>query len=147
MSAANPTITSANSVFTITVPGIFPVPQQLRGYAADKAWDTDTVEIAETQMGVDGRQTAGFVFNPVPQKISLQADSPSKKIFTAIAAAMRSARDIYYISGTIDLPSTGESFVCARGVLKGVKPLPDAGKVLQPMDFQIVWESITPTLI
>jgi hypothetical protein len=97
-------------------------------------------------MGVDGRMTAGYTPNPVRQTISLQADSPSKQIFTAIANAMKAAREVFYISGTIDLPSTGESFVCTRGILQAVKPLPDAGKVLQPMDFMIVWESINPTL-
>lgn len=140
------TITSANSVFTIAVAGLFPAPQQLQGYSAERAWETDSVELSETQMGVDGRMTAGWTPNPVSQRVSLQADSPSKQIFLAIQRAMKAARDVYYISGTIDLPSTGESFICTRGVLKSAKPLPDAGKVLQPMDFQIVWESIQPTL-
>jgi len=123
------------------------VPQQLKGYSAEKAWSTDNVDLAETQIGVDGRMTAGYTPNVVKQTISLQADSPSKQIFTSIARATKAARDIYYISGTIDLPSTGESFVCTRGVLQAVKPLPDAAKVLQPMEFMIVWESINPTLI
>lgn len=141
------TITSANSVFTITVPGLFPAPVQLQGYSAEKAWSTDMQELAETQMGVDGRMTAGYVPNPVSQTISLQADSPSKKIFTAIAAATKAGREIFYISGAISLPATGESFICSRGVLKSVKPLPDAAKVLQPMEFMITWESITSTLL
>lgn len=140
------TITSANAVFTISVAGLFPVPQQLQGYSAERAWNTDNVDLAEVQMGVDGRMTAGYTPNPVRQTISLQADSPSKQIFTAIANAMKAAREVFYISGTIDLPSTGESFICARGILQAVKPLPDAGKVLQPMDFMIIWESINPTL-
>lgn len=141
------TITSANSVFTISVPGLFPAPVQLQGYSADRAWNTDGVDLAEVQMGVDGRMTAGFTPNPVPQTVSLQADSPSKEIFNAIARAMKSAREVYYITGSILLPSTGEAFTCIRGVLKNFKPIPDAGKVLQPMDFQIIWEDIKPTLI
>jgi hypothetical protein len=141
------TITSANSVFTITVPGLFPAPVQLQGYSAERAWNSDQQDLAETQMGVDGRMTAGYVPNPVKQTISLQADSPSKAIFKAIAAAMQSSKDVYYISGAIDLPSTGESFSGVRGVLVNFKPLPDAAKVLQPMDFAIVWESLLPTLL
>lgn len=82
----------------------------------------------------------------VEQTVSLQADSPSKQIFNAITNAQRAARDVYYIEGTIDLPSTGESFVCTRGTLKTSKMLPDAAKVLQAMDFVIEWESIQPTL-
>ncbi len=140
------TITSANSVYTISVPGLFPVPQQLQGYSAERAWETDSVALAEVQMGVDGRMTSGFTPNPVPQTVSLQADSPSKQVFNSIASAMKAAREVFYISGTIDLPATGESFICTRGVLQEVKPLPDAGKVLQPMSFKIIWESIKPTL-
>lgn len=122
------------------------MPQQLQGYSAERAWNTDNVDLAEVQMSVDGRMTSGFTPNPARMTISLQADSPSKQIFTSIARAMKASREVFYISGTIDLPSTGESFVCTRGVLQAVKPLPDAGKVLQAMDFMIVWQSIDPTL-
>jgi hypothetical protein len=141
------TITSANSVFTISVPNLFPAPVQLEGYSADRAWNTDGQDLAEVQMGVDGRMTAGYVPNPVRQTISLQADSPSKAIFNAIARTMKATREIFYITGSITLPSTGETFTCLRGVLQNFKPVPDAGKVLQPMDFMIVWESVNPTLI
>lgn len=140
------TITSSNSVFSITVPGLFPVPIQLQGYSAERAWNSDSVDLAEVQMGVDGRMTAGYTPNPVPMTVSLQADSPSKKDLLNIVNAIKSNREIFYLSATIDLPATGESFVCTRGVLRNVKFLPDAGKVLQPMDFTIVWESINPTL-
>ena len=140
------TITSANSVFTISVAGLFNTPQQLSGYSAEKAWSTDQLDLAEIQMGVDGRMTAGFTPMPVPQTISLQADSPSKALFLAIASAMQSARDIYYISGVISLPATGEVYNCVKGVLKNIKQIVDAGKVLQPGEYQVVWESIQPTL-
>jgi hypothetical protein len=140
------TITSANSVVTLSVAGLFPTPVQLQGYSTERAWESDSVDIAEVQMSVDGRQTSGYTPVSVPQTFSLQADSPSKRIFTSIVNAMKASRDTFLISGTIDLPSTGESFVCTRGVLRNVKMLPDAGKVLQPMNFTIVWESINPTL-
>ena len=143
----NSTITSANSVFTLVVAGLFPAPVQLRGYASDKAFTTEAVDLAEVQMGVDGRMTAGFVPNPVKQTITLQADSPSKDIFTAVIQAMKTAREVFYISGSISLPSTGESFALTRGILTNAKQIPDAQKVLQPMDFQITWESVNRSLL
>lgn len=143
---ADTTITGANSVFTISVAGLFPIPQQLSGYSAERAWETEAQELTESQMSVDGRKTSGYVFNQVTQTIALQADSPSKAIFTSIVNAMKAAREIFYISGTIDLPSTGESFVCVRGTIKNAKPLPDFGKVLQPMSYTIEWESINATI-
>ena len=141
------TITSANSVFTIVVPGLFPAPVQLRGYATDRAFTTEAVDLAEVQMGVDGRMTAGFVPNPVKQTITLQADSPSKDIFTAVIQAMKTAREVFYISGSISLPSTGESFTLTRGILTNAKQIPDAEKVLQPVDYVITWESVNRSLL
>ena len=143
----NSTITSANSVFTLVVAGLFPAPVQLRGYARDKAFTTEAVDLAEVQMGVDGRMTAGFVPNPVKQTITLQADSPSKDIFTAMIQAMKTAREVFYISGSIALPSTGESFTLTRGILTNAKQIPDAQKVLQPVDYVITWESVNRSLL
>lgn len=140
------TITSSNSVVTISVPGLFPAPRQLQGYSADRAWTSNARVLAETQMGVDGRMTAGKVNNPVEQTFSLQGDSPSKTIFNEIARAMDQTGDVFYINGTILLPSTGESFVCSRGVLTSYKALPDASKVIDAMDYVITWESVKPTL-
>ena len=141
------TITSANSVFTIVIPGLFPAPVQLQGYASDKAFTTEAIDLAEVQMGVDGRMTAGFTPNPTKQTVTLQADSPSKDIFTALIQAMKTAREVFYISGSIALPSTGESFTLTRGVLTNTKQIPDAQKVLQPMDFVITWESVNRSLL
>ncbi len=141
------TITSANSVFTLVVAGLFPAPVQLQGYASDKAFTTEAIDLAEVQMGVDGRMTAGFVPNPVKQTITLQADSPSKDIFTALIQAMKTAREVFYVSGSIALPSTGESFTLTRGILTNAKQIPDAQKVLQPMDFVITWESVSRSLL
>lgn len=143
----NSTITSANSVFTLVVAGLFPAPVQLKGYASDKAFTTEAVDLAEVQMGVDGRMTAGFVPNPVKQTITLQADSPSKDIFTAVIQAMKTAREVFYISGSISLPSTGESFALTRGILTNAKQIPDAQKVLQPVDYVITWESVNRSLL
>lgn len=141
------TITSANSVFTIVIPGLFPAPVQLRGYASDKAFTTEAIDLAEVQMGVDGRMTAGFTPNPTKQTVTLQADSPSKDIFTALIQAMKTAREVFYMSGSIALPSTGESFTLTRGILTNTKQIPDAQKVLQPMDFVITWESVNRSLL
>lgn len=140
------TITSANSVVTLSVAGLFPVPQQLQGFSAERAWESEGIELSESLMGVDGKKSTGYVPRIVPQTFSLQADSDSRKIFTAIINATKAAREVFPISGTIDIPSTGESFICTNGTLKNAKMLPDAGTVLQPMNYVIEWESITPTI-
>lgn len=140
------TITSANSIVTLTVAGLFPTPQQLQGFSADRAWESNQVGMAETQIGVDGFKAAGFIFNAVHQTFSFIANSPSRAIFTATIQATLAAREVYRIDATITLPATGESFVCTNGTLQDAKMLPDAGRVLEKMDYVIVWQSITPTI-
>ena len=144
---ADTTITSANSVFTITVPGLFPAPVQLQGYSSDRAFTSDALVLSEVQMGVDGRMTAGYTPAPTVQTVTLQADSPSRDIFTTIIQASKTAREVYYISGSISLLSTGEAFSLVRGVLTTAKQIPDANKVLAPVDFQITWQSCDRSLI
>lgn len=139
-------ITSANSVVTLSVAGLFPVPQQLQGYAADRAWESNAIAMTESVIGVDGKKSTGYIFNLVEQTFTLQADSNARRIFTDIINAQKQAREHYVISGTIDLPATGESFICVNGTLQTSKMLPDGGRVLSQMDYIIVWESINPTL-
>ena len=139
--ATNTTITSANSVLILTA-SLFPAPQKIQGFASDKAFAIDTPDIVETQMGVDGRMTAGFTPASVKQTISLQADSPSVSFFTTLTQAMKTTREVIYLSGTLSLPSTGENFVLTRGVLTTPKQAPDGQKVLQARDYVITWESV-----
>lgn len=141
------TITSANSIFTIVAGGLFNAPVQLRGYSSDKAFTTDSLDLSEVNMGVDGRMTAGYVPNPTKQTITLQADSPSREVFAAIVAAMKSTREIVWLTGSITLPSTGEVYALTRGVITSHTPIPGAQKVLQPLDFVITWEASNRSII
>lgn len=140
-------ITSANSIFAITVPGLFPTPIILQGYSADAAWNADKRASAEAQMGVDGRQTGGVIKNPTKQTIKFQADSPSVAIFEAIAQAQDITNTVFYIQATITLPGPGKVYSGVRGILTDVTPIPDAGKVLQPVDYAISWESLRSSII
>lgn len=139
-------ITSANSVFTLSVPGLFPVPQQIQGFTADRAWETNNVALTESTISLEGIKSTGFIFSLTEQTITLQADSPSRTFFTSLINAMRAAREILTLSGTITLPATGESFVCVRGTLKDAKTTPNVGKLLEPVTYVIEWQAIQPTL-
>lgn len=143
---ANGTITSANAVITLTVPGLFPAPIQIQGFSAEKAWSTDNQETTESMIGVDGLKASGWVPAMIKQGFSLMANSPSRQIFNAIARAQKANRDALVFQGTIVLPGTGEAFSCINGTLKDYKPIPDGTKVLQPIEFNIEWQDIQPTL-
>ena len=144
---ADGTITSANSVFILTVPGIYPQGIQLQGYSAERAWQSDAQEQTESQLGVDGQKASGWVPAMVPQTVSLLANSGSRRVFNNIINTQKANKDAVVFQGTITLPSTGESFRCINGTVKNQKVIPDAAKVLQPVDVQIEWQDIVPTLI
>lgn len=141
------TITAANSVYMLTIPGLFVTPQQLQGYAADAAFATAAVRNAENVIGVDGRMSSGFVFALREQTITMQADSPSNDLFDAWDAAQQAAGEIFYCSCIITIPSLGKSWAGPKGTLSNFTPLPDVRRTLQPRTFGITWERllVSPT--
>jgi hypothetical protein len=141
------TITAANSVFLLAVGGIFPVPQQLQGYAADAAFAFDAVDPAETVMGVDGHMSAGYVPYMTIQTISIMPDSPSLTIFETWLAANNLAREVFFADATIILPAIGRKYALTRGVLTSAKAAPDVKKVLAAVEYKITWEAVTPAFI
>lgn len=142
--AALKTITAANSVYTLTVVPILPVPFQLQGYAADAAFETEPVEAAETLMGVDGIMSAGYLPFITPQTITLQADSPSVEIFEQWLTAQKAVKELFFAFGSIALPSVGKSYILNRGVLKRITQAPPVRKTLQPMVYQLDWNDVQP---
>jgi len=141
------TITSANSVFSLMVMGLFPTPVKIQGYSADAAFAVDAIPTAEAHMGVDGKMSAGYVFSPKKMKVKLQADSDSTTVFDQWNNAQQAQREIYFANAVIDIPSLGKSYSLTKGVLTNFKPMPDAKKTLDAVEFEITWESITQNLI
>jgi hypothetical protein len=137
------TITAANSVFLLTIPGLFPVPQLLAGYQADDAFSSDAAEVSENIIGVDGRKSAGWLPTLTDMTISLMPDSPSDGIFDAWDQAQRAIREIYFASAVIVLPSVGYSYLLTEGTLKSIQRVVTAKKTLQGRPFIINWGEIT----
>jgi hypothetical protein len=136
------TISSANSVFTIVIPGLYPAPQTLQQWAADDAFAFEGVDLAETIMGVDGHMAAGFTPAITPMTISFMADSPSIAIFDYWGQASKRAKEIYRANATVLLPSIGKAVTLNFGVLKNFKAIPDVKKVLQAQTYTLHWESV-----
>ena len=134
-------ITSANSVYTLSIDTIFPQPVTLQKYAVDDAFTTTVLRVGEVQMGVDGQMSGGFTFVEIPQEISFIADSPSVLIFDQWWQAELQAKDVYPATGTIQLPSTKTKWSMTNGILVSYSPIPDAKRVLQPRRFGITWQS------
>lgn len=141
------TLTSANSKFTLIATNVFPVPQNIKGFATDEMIDTEQTDLAEVLMGVDGRKSAGYVPAVVTQTFTLQADSPSIKIMDAIIAYTKTTREVVELDGTFSVPATGRSYTLTNGTLTKVSQIPGAKKILQPQKYTIVWESADPAVI
>jgi hypothetical protein len=139
-------ITSANAIFMLAIPGLFPTPVQLQQFAAEDIFDTGEIAPTEVVMGVDGVMTAGFVFVPLAMNISLQADSPSNVLFDAWWATMYQTKDVLYASGLVVLNSTGSKYTLIKGSLTGYKAVPDAKKHLQPRRHTITWQNPIPAV-
>lgn len=132
-------LTAANCVFQLFIPDVFFTPQQLQGFSADDIFDVDSQEAVQTQMGVDGLLSAGFVYVETRQSITLQADSASNDVFDAWRAAEKSALNAFPASGVIVFPSLNRKYEMTRGFLTSYPPLASAGKILKPRKFGITW--------
>lgn len=137
------TITSANSILMLTIPGVFPAPVQLQGFATDDIFSMAEVDMAETLMGADARLSAGWVPAIKALDISLQADSLSNDFFDAWILAESIVHEKYPTNGTIRLLGTGRLYALTNGYLRKGNVMPDAKKVLQPRKFTIEFEAIT----
>lgn len=140
-------ITSANSVYMLSVATIFAAPSQLQAYAADDAFSTQALKSAETQMGVDGFLAGGFVFVAIEQEIALQANSPSNALFDQWYQAQLQSKDVYVAGATIQMPSLGIKWTMTNGFLTSYNIIPDAKRLLQPRKHMITWGSAIPAPI
>lgn len=136
------TITSANSVLTLSIPDVFDFPVLVQGYATDDAFDVENVDSAEAVMGVDGFMSAGYLPFITPMRIQLQADSSSLALFDQWLGAMRNAQEVFYANGSLVIPSIQKSYAMFKGALTKSKQVPSAKKVLGPVDFELKWERV-----
>lgn len=132
------TLTTANSSIAITVQGLYPSSTLLSGYAADNIFEAAEVENGEYSMGIDGKLSKGFVFNEIPFTLTLQADSPSLRIFEQVWQYEVSNRDKLDVGLTVALPSAGLRYGLKDGAMRSYKA-PAGQRILQPGVVQFVF--------
>ncbi|EOA8081162.1 hypothetical protein ACI4FH_000872 [Escherichia coli] len=136
------TITSADSIFALTVTNLFPSAQTLEGYAADAMFALGDTEMAVSVRGADGKLSGGFVFGEYLQTITIMPDSPSRELFETWQLTSLTSKAVFRCNATIILPAISRKFTLTNGILQRVKAIPDAQRVLQAMTFQINWETV-----
>lgn len=137
-------ITSADAKFRLTIPGVILVPTLVEGFASDDAFMTESVQIGETMIGVDGKMSSAFVPFITPQTITLQASSPSIDTFNLWVGAELVGKTIFQAQAIIQLPALSRQYIFTNGTLHDAKLLPDGKRVLQPVQYVIHWESVQP---
>ena len=145
--AAARTITAANAVYMLTIPGLYSAPVQIQGFGTDEAFTTEAIEPFEGMMGVDGRYSAGFVPRETMQNITLQSDSLSIDVIERWYQTEVSNREKLPANGSITIASIGKRFTLTRGFLSQWVSIPSTRKVLQPRPFRITWETVSAALI
>lgn len=143
---ARKTITSANSIFTLSVEGLY-AGVRIQGYSAEMAFDMEPQQIAETQVGVDDHMSAGYVPHILPMNIQLQADSDSIEIFDTTYLYMKSRREIVWLTGTIEVPSTHQSYAMGEGIMVNYQPISNHARVQAPKRFTINWHNVLSSKI
>lgn len=138
------TITAANCILTLAIVGLYNVPQRLQGFDVDDVFDTDAITTGEVRMGVDGRMSAGFVYEAVKVGIHLQADSDSNVLFETWAATQRAQAEVMFAEGLVVLPSIGRSYVLHKGILSAVPQISPVKRVLGARTYGITFESVLP---
>lgn len=139
------TLTAANAILLIGVGSIFPVPQQMQGFAADDVTDVEPLNSAEAVMGVDGILSGGFVFVPIKQGITLQADSPSNNFYDIWYQTQQQLKDLFFATGILVLPGLQTKYYFTQGILTGYKPVGDVKKIINPRKYEITWQSMSPS--
>lgn len=132
-------ITSANAVYMLAIPGLFPVATQLMGWGVDEAFDTEPAQTAEAQMGVDGFAGWGWIPRFTVQRLTFIASSPSIPIFELWQQAEDVALDVFLCQATIIIPATGRQYQLPNGGLTRTQQIPNARRVLQSRVFEITF--------
>lgn len=140
------TLTVANSTLVLTVEGLYPSGIVLSGYSADNVLENPAVENAELSMGIDGKLSAGYVFNPFPVTLMLQADSPSVKVLEDIWTRETSLRNKLVIGLTVATPANGKRGVFKNGFLTSYQP-PSLQRTLQPASAVFTFGRYEPSTI
>lgn len=139
------TLTSANAIILLSVNGLYSSPQRIQGFSADDITGSEATSPKQTSMGLDGRLSAGFVPVPIPQNITLQADSQSNDFFENWFQAEKSVREAYVCSGILIIPATQRKYSMTRGFLTSYPQMPDLKNTVQPRRYAITWESVSPS--
>ncbi|MDC9591147.1 hypothetical protein PSI23_18100 [Xenorhabdus sp. XENO-10] len=111
------TITSANAVLMLRCKGIYDDYVQIQGFQADNAWEFGEVNIGETRIGVDGKQSIGYLPHETPWTLYLEANSSSIQVMENIRKDFNSNMESRFIDIVIEIPSIKKRYSGTGGLI------------------------------
>ena len=134
-------ITSANATVAMAVEGLPSI--MLDHFSADSSFTSDTVQAAETRMGVDGHMSAGFTPAIKTVTINLEAGSASTQYMQLLRQVQEVNLKPYKVQMVISIPSILKRYTFSNGVLQSFKDLPDGQNVLSPTQWVFHFEDLS----
>lgn len=141
----NNTITSANCILTITIPGLFDSPVRIEQFATDTMLTVAQNNPAVAQKGVDGHTSFGWVPTNKEVTIALAADSVSLEVFNSWANTQETAREVYLCNAEFTMESIRRKVTGTRGALTTYQTNPNAQQTLQNTTFVITFDKWVST--
>lgn len=139
----NMTITAANSVFYLTVPGLYDSPVRIEGFSTDAMVSVATNTPVVAEKGVDGHTSFGWVPTSKEVTITLAADSPSRQIMEDWAIYQEASREVMLCNAEFSLPGISRKITGTRGGLTSVQSSPNVAQTLQAGAFVITFDQWT----
>lgn len=124
------TITSANSVVMFKAAGYYDQAIQLQGFQVDNAFGFDEITSGETRIGVDGKQSGGWVAHETKVTVFLEANSASRGKMEDFRAWCNANQETALCTLDITIPSIGRrisvsGFMVSQGGGPSAKKLID----------------------
>lgn len=123
------TITAANSVVMFKAAGYFDQAIQLQGFQVDNAFGFGDATVGETRIGVDGKQSGGWVSHEVPVTVFLEANSPSRQQMEEYRGWCNANQETSLCTLDITIPSIGKR-IEASGFMVSQGGGPSAQKLI-----------------
>lgn len=107
------TLTAANSVVMFKAQGFYDQAIQLQGFQVDNAFGFGDATVGETRIGVDGKQSGGWVSHEVQVTVFLEANSVSRAQMEELFAWMNARMETALCTLDITIPSIGRRIVAS----------------------------------
>jgi hypothetical protein len=145
--ANNRTLTAANAIVSITVPGLFPVPQIIDGFEIEDNFTSGAISIAETVLTLDGELEGGFVYSTVPLRLNLLPMSNSKKFFVDYLQATRTNQDIFRANFSVTMIGEKTQYTLTNGIYISGQVIPNVAKIQKAVPFEFLFSSKNVTAV